>query len=281
MKKLSILAALFVSIQLFSQSPWTKKKNEGYVQLNFTSIASYNKVFGNPEYDTQREITDNTLQFYGEFGITNTITLFANVPLKMLKSGDFSKDMSLVLPSFITAKATETTLGNIQLGVKHNFINKKWLVSAQLAIEANTSSYNAEAGLRSGYDAWTVTPLILAGRGFDKWYIQAFTGADIRTNNYSSNFKLGGEIGYKTLDWLWIAGFLDGVASFKNGDIALPQENLATALYVNDQSYAAFGLKFIAEFNKKFGANVGLGGAFVGRNVAKVPAISFGLFHKF
>ena len=281
MKKLSILAALFVSIQLFSQSPWTKKKNEGYVQLNFTSIASYNKVFGNPEYDTQREITDNTLQFYGEFGITNTITLFANVPLKMLKSGDFSKDMSLVLPSFITAKATETTLGNIQLGVKHNFINKKWLVSAQLAIEANTSSYNAEAGLRSGYDAWTVTPLILAGRGFDKWYIQAFTGADIRTNNYSSNFKLGGEIGYKTLDWLWIAGFLDGVASFKNGDIALPQENLATALYVNDQSYAAFGLKFIAEFNKKIGANIGLGGAFAGKNVAKVPAISVGLYHKF
>ena len=61
----------------------------------------------------------------------------------------------------------------------------------------------------------------------------------------------------------------------------MPQENLATALYVNDQSYAAFGLKLIAEFNKKFGANVGLGGAFAGRNVAKVPAISFGLFHKF
>ena len=281
MKKLSFLAALFVSIQLFSQSPWTKKKNEGYVQLNFTSLASYNKVFGNPEYDTQREITDNTLQLYGEFGITDNTTLFANVPLKVLKSGDFSKDMSLALSTFRTTKATETTLGNIQLGVKHNFINKKWLISAQLAVEANTSSYNADAGLRSGYDAWTVTPLFLAGRGFDKWYIQSFIGADIRTNNYSSNFKLGGEVGYKTFDWLWIAGFLDGVASFKNGDIALPQENLATALYINDQSYAAFGLKFIAEFNKKFGANVGLGGAFAGKNVPKVQAISFGLFHKF
>ena len=281
MKKLSILAALFLSAQLFAQSPWTKKKNEGYVQLNFTSVASYDKVFGNPEYDTQRQITDNTLQLYGEFGITDKTTLFANVPLKMLKSGDFSKDMTLVLPTFTTTEATETTLGNIQFGVKHNFINNKWLVSAQLAVEANTSSYNADAGLRSGYDAWTVTPLILAGRGFDKWYIQAFTGVDIRTNNYSSNFKLGGEVGYKTLNWLWIAGFLDGVASFKNGDIVLPQENLATALYVNDQSYTAFGLKFIAEFNKNFGANVGLGGAFAGRNVAKAPAISVGLFHKF
>lgn len=281
MKKLSILTALFLSVQLFAQSPWTKKINEGYVQLNFTTVASYDKVFGSPDYDTQRQITDNTLQLYGEFGITNNTTIFANVPLKMLKSGNFSKDMTLVLPIFTTTKATETTLGNIQFGVKHNFINNKWLVSVQVAVEANTSSYNANAGLRSGYDAWTVTPLILTGRSFDKWYIQAFTGVDIRTNNYSSNFKLGGEIGYKTLDWLWIAGFLDGVASLKNGDIALPQENLATALYVNDQSYAAFGLKFIAEFNKKIGANIGLGGAFAGKNVAKVPAISVGLYHKF
>lgn len=281
MKKLSILTALFLSVQLFAQSPWTKNKNEGYVQLNFTTVASYDKVFGNPEYDTQRQITDNTLQLYGEFGITDNTTLFANVPLKMLKSGDFSKDMTLVLPTFTTTEATETTLGNIQFGVKHNFINNKWLVSAQLAVEANTSSYNANAGLRSGYDAWTVTPLILAGRSIDRWYIQAFTGVDIRTNKYSSNFKLGGEIGYKTLDWLWVAGFLDGVSSLKNGDIVLPQENLATALYVNDQSYAAFGLKFIAEFNKKIGANIGLGGAFAGKNVAKVPAISVGLYHKF
>ena len=61
----------------------------------------------------------------------------------------------------------------------------------------------------------------------------------------------------------------------------MPQENLSTSLYVNDQSFAAFGLKFIGEINKNFGANLALGGAFAGRNVAKVPAISFGLYHKF
>ena len=111
-------------------------------------------------------------------------------------------------------------------------------------------TYNEVSGLRTGYDAWSFTPLFLAGRGFDTWYIQAFTGFDIRTNGYSSNYKLGGEIGYKALNWLWIAGYLDGVATLDNGDIALPNENLATGLYINNQGYGAFGLKLIGEINE-------------------------------
>ncbi|RLK03100.1 hypothetical protein [Tenacibaculum discolor] len=281
MKQLVIPVLFLITLNVFSQSPWTKNKNEGYIQASFTSIGSYDKIYGNPDYKPQREITDNTLQLYGEYGVTDKTTLFANVPLKMVKTGDFTEDMSVIFPSITIEEASETLLGNIQLGIKHNFSNNKWLLSGQLSIEANTSTYKENSGLRSGYDAWTFTPLFLTGRGFDSWYIQAFTGFDIRTNDYSSNYKLGGEIGYKALNWLWIAGFLDGVASLKNGDVILSQENLATGLYVNNQSYAAFGLKFIGEFNKSFGVNVGFGGAFAGRNVAKAPALSFGLYHKF
>lgn len=281
MKQLVLPALFLITLNAFSQSPWTKNKNEGYIQTSFTTIGSYDKIYGNQDYKPQREITDNTLQLYGEYGVTDKTTLFANIPLKMVKTGDFTEDMSVIFPSFTIEETSETLLGNIQLGIKHNFSNNKWLLSGQLSIEANTSTYKENSGLRSGYDAWTFTPLFLTGRGFDSWYIQAFTGFDIRTNDYSSNYKLGGEIGYKALNWLWIAGFLDGVASLKNGDVILPQENLATGLYVNDQSYAAFGLKFIGEFNKSFGVNVGFGGAFAGRNVAKAPALSFGLYHNF
>ncbi|CAM1345741.1 hypothetical protein [Tenacibaculum crassostreae] len=281
MKKLVLVTLFLVSISVYSQSPWTKKKNEGYLQLSYTTIGSYDKIYGNPDYTPQRKITDNTLQLYGEFGLTDKTTIFSNIPLKMIKTGDFTQDMSLIFPSFTIDEASETLLGNVQLGVKHNFYNKKWLISGQLSIEANTSSYRENSGIRSGYDSWTFTPLFLTGRGHDSWYIQAFTGFDIRTNGYSSNYKLGGEVGFKTTSWLWIAGFLDGVASLKNGNVNLPQENINTGLYVNDQEYAAFGLKFIGEFNDNSGINVGLGGAFYGNNVAKAPALSFGLYHKF
>lgn len=274
MNKLHAILLLFVAVTVSAQSPWTKKKNESYVQLSFTTISNYDKLYGNPDYDANRKVTDNTLQFYGEYGLTDKTTLIASIPLKMVKTGELAQPISFV------DEASKTSLGNIQLGVKHNFYNKKWLLTGQVTVEANTSSYEAAAGLRTGYDAWTFTPLFIAGRGFNKWYIQAFTGFDIRTNDYSSTYKLGGELGYKAIDWLWVAGFLDGAASLKNGNFK-NGNSAFTGLYVNDQSYAAFGLKLIGEVNKNFGVNLGFGGALAGRNVAKKPALTFGLYHKF
>ena len=274
MKNIKIILALVFTGTLFAQSPWTKNKNEAYLQITFSSISNYKELFGNPDYSTDREITDNTLQLYAEFGISDKTTLFTNIPFKMVKSGN---------PTFntaITSEGSESSLGNVQLGVKHNFYNKNWLISGQICVEVNSGSFNTTTGLRTGYDAWTITPLALVGRGFNNWYIQAFTGVDIRTNDYSSAYKLGGELGYKAVDWLWVAGFLDGVASFQNGETVIPTSNVLTGLYVNNQSYAAFGLKLIGEINSKFGANVGIGGAFGGRNVAKKPAFSFVLYYK-
>ena len=268
MKKLTTLLLIFISFNLFSQSPWTKNKNETYVQLSYTSISNYDKLFGSPEINLSQKISDNTLQLYTEYGISNNTTLVLNFPFKLTSSN-------------ATSSPSNNSLGNVQFGIKHNFSNKKWLLTGQLNVEANTGNYDEITGLRTGYDAWSFTPLFIAGRGFNNWYVQAFTGFDIRTNDYSSNYKLGGEIGYKTLNWLWIAGFLDGVASLDNGDVVLPSENLNTGLYVNNQSYAAFGLKLTGEINANFGANVAFGGAFAGRNVAQAPAISFGLYQKF
>ncbi len=277
MNNVKVLFALLVCPTLFAQSPWTKKKKEAYVQVSFTSIANYNKLFGNPAYSTERNITDNTLQLYTEYGISDKTTIIASVPVKMVASEGLVDENSLI--SF-TTEESKTALGNLQLGVKHNFYNKKWLISGQLNVETNTGTYSNQSGLRTGYDAWTFTPLISVGRGFNGWYVQSHTGVDIRTNNYSSNFKLGGEVGYKAIDWLWVAGFLDGVMSLKNGDRVESFTNTLTGLYVNDQSYAAYGLKLIGEISPKLGANVGIGGAFSGRNVAQQTALTFGVYYK-
>ena len=276
MKQLILLLTLSSSFTILAQSPWTKKKKEAYLQLSYTTITGYSELFGNPTYNTERKINDNTIQFYSEYGITDKTTLVVNLPLKMVSSNDLTANNS----SPITTDDSKIAFGNIQLGLKHNFIHKKWLLTGQINIEANTGSFEKDSGLRTGYNAWTITPLIITGTTFNKWYLQTFTGIDIRTNDYSSSFKLGGEIGYKTLNWLWISGFLDGVASFHDGELQQSTSNILTGLYVNNQSFAGYGLKFIGEFNKKTGATLGLGGAFGGRNVAKKPAITFGIYHK-
>ena len=86
MKKLSLLF-FFVSSIAFSQSPWTQKKGKFYTQFSYSTISDYDTIFGDPEKTTERKVTDNTAQFYVEYGITDNLSLIVNVPYKMIKTG--------------------------------------------------------------------------------------------------------------------------------------------------------------------------------------------------
>lgn len=280
MKKFTKLLFLLISISAFSQSPWTQEKGKFYTQLSFTTIPNYDTLFGDPDKSVFGTYSDNTVQFFGEYGLSDKTSLVVNLPLKLISIKDF-EDPRIDCIGDCSKDFSDTALGNISLGLKHNFYKKDWVLSGQLSLEANTSSYDAASGIRTGYDAWSFTHLFLAGRGFGKTYIQTFIGADIRTNDYSSNFKIGGEVGHKITKNIWLIGFLDISKSLENGDIILPVQNTLTGLYVNDQEYGSFGLKGIGEFTNNFGVTAGFGGAFFGNNVAKQAALTFGVYHKF
>jgi hypothetical protein len=279
MKKIITLSILLIGFSAFSQGPWTQKKGKLYTQLSFTTIPYYDTLFGDPDYSIPGKISDNTLQFYSEYGLSSKTTLLINIPYK------FISNKGLVNPCLIAPcpeySNKKNTLGNIEIGIKHRFYKKDWLVSGQFSLEANTGSFEANSGIRTGYDAFTFTPLFLAGKSFGKSYLQTFIGTRIRTNNHSSNFKIGGEYGGKLHKNIWIIGFLDIEKSFKNGTVVLPSSNLATGLYVNNQEYGVIGVKVIGEISNNFGITASLPAAFFGNNVAKQVAISFGIYRKF
>lgn len=280
MKKITTLLVLFLTTSIFAQSPWTQKKGKAYTQVSFSSIPNYNQLFGEPDYSTNGTITDNTLQFYGEYGLSKNTSLLVNIPLKMISIIDYI-DPRIDCIGDCSKDNSKNALGNIEVGLKHNFYNKKWLLSGQFNVEANTSTFDTNSGIRTGYDAFTFTPLFLAGKGLKKGYLQAFVGANIRTNNYSSNFKIGGEYGRKITKNIWLVGFVDIVKSLRNGNIILPLSNISNGLYVNDQEYGIFGLKAIGEFSDNFGVTASLPAAFFGNNVPKKLALTFGVYKKF
>lgn len=280
MKNTIKLLILLLSLSAFSQSPWTQKKGKAYTQLSFTTIPNYDAIFSETDQNLFGTYSDNTVQIFGEYGLSDETSLIVNLPYKIITVTDF-KDPRIDCIGDCNRNYNNNAFGNISLGLKHNFYNKEWILSGQLSVEANTSSFDNLSGIRTGYDAWSFTPLFLAGKGLGKTYIQAFVGADIRTNNYSANFKIGGEIGRKISKKIWLIGFLDISKSLKNGDVALPIQQNLTGLYVNDQEYGSFGFKGIGEFSDSFGVTAGFGGAFFGNNVAKQAALTFGLYRKF
>ena len=276
MKNLSLLL-LFVSSLAFSQSPWTQKKGKFYTQFSFSTISDYDTLFGDPEKTTERKITDNTAQFYVEYGITDNLTLIVNVPYKMIKTGELVTANN----NPVTKEASKNVLGNASIGIKRVFYKRKWIISGQLTAQKSVTEFDNASGIRGGYESYIFTPLFIFGKGSEKTYMQFFTGADFFVNNYSSRFKVGGEAGFKLLKRLWVAGFIDVAMSLKNGKYLVPPSNVLTGLYVDNQEYGAFGGKIIGEFSKNFGVTAAFGGAFFGNNVAKKAALSAGVFAKF
>ncbi len=276
MRKIILFVLSISAFQVYGQSPWTQKKEKAYVQLSYTLISDYNRLYGSPDYSSERSVTDNTLHFYGEYGLTDKTSLIFSVPFKMVETGGLVN--SARTP--ISKAGSKSALGNIEIGLKHNFIQSKWLFSGQFNIEANTGSYDSATGLRTGYDAWSFTPLLITGRGFKNMFIQGHMGLNIRNQNYSSNFRAGGEFGINFFKKIWAIGFINISSSLKNGTIVVPEINRLNALYVNDQEFSAIGVKFIGEFSSKFGVTAGFATVLSGNNLPQSLPATFGLYYK-
>jgi hypothetical protein len=275
-RTLSGIMILMLSQYLSGQSAWTLSENSWYTQLSFTKIGPYSELFvnGSETSETPREIDDSTLQLYTEYGLNGKTTLSLGIPVKFIKTGD-----ATIANPDITA-SNVTSLGNIGFGIKRKLSGNNIIISAGLAIEANTGSYEEESGIRTGYDAWTITPAVFIGKGYKRLFLQGNIGAGYRTNNYSQFFKAGGEIGYKFIDELWTIFYLDYKVSFKNGSVRLPENNISTSLYVDDQEYTGYGLKAIYEFKDHFGLTAGFGGALSANAEARKAALNLGVFMK-
>jgi hypothetical protein len=87
-------------------------------------------------------------------------------------------------------------------------------------------------------------------------------------------------VGYKFLNRIWAIIYLDYNKSFYNGTLRLPDNNISTALYVDNKEYVGYGLKAIYELTNHLGITAGFGGAFSANAEARKAALNVGFFMK-
>lgn len=263
-----ILFAGFITSLSYSQSPWLQPHGKLYAQTGYYIIPRYNSLFlrsgESRELDTY--ITNNTIQCFGEYGLNKHNALVLKLPFKIMASSEYNAQLS--------------GFGNISAGFKQSLIKKDMLLTAHLNIQLPTAANNTRNGLRTGYDAWSFNPMVSTGKGYGNAYFQAYIGTCIRTNHYSTLLQAGGETGYKPLHWLWSIVYIDWLYSTRDGTRTPSRDQPFTALYVNDEEYFAWGMKFIAEFSEHFGIITGFAGSFSGHLVAHSPLIHIGVFKK-
>lgn len=279
MKLTLVLFLGFISVQSFSQSPWVKEKGKGYAQISYNVITDYRFLYlsTGDSFTLPRTMSDKSIQVYGEYGIGNNWGLSAALPYKLLEAGK-------IFPQFtgtvLINEGTYGALGNIEIAIKKNFINRGFLFSGELRTELPTSSFDNTTGLRTGLDALSIVPSVSIGKGWDSMYGYINIGSSIRSNDYSGDIKISGELGVQPIDKLWVIVVLNVVSSFENGNPEIDSNQIQSGFYLNNQEFFAYGLKFAYEIKNGWGINLAGYGGSSGNLVAKAPSMNFGIYYE-
>ena len=229
-------------------------------------------------HGTRRCKTCRTIEAYAEYGVTEKWTVLVVVPYKLTEAGQPVANPALTPTT--GAAGNFDRLGNALIGARRKFIDRNYVLSGQLDIEIPTGSFDAATGLSTGYDAYTFAPTVSAGKGWRKAYVYGYAGLGLRTNNFSSDWRLGVEGGGRFFGRLWLIGLLDLRRSFLDGDVQLPRSNVETGLYVNDQEFLAYGGKLLIDITKGFGFQATAYSAAAGNNVPRSTLFGLGLYFK-
>jgi hypothetical protein len=280
-KALRYILLISIINPVWAQSPWLQEKNTLLTQISFNVIPEYHQLYLNSgkTYTTERNLKDNTLQAWIGYGFSEKTGFQLILPIKYLNAGD------LVEKDTQTAQTTSGSLqafGNIALIWKQKLLHQSWLLTSHLIAELPTAKYQDDSGLRSGYDAGSISAALSTGRGFGLIYLYAYLGIGYRSNDYSGFYTGGFEVGYQFARSISVATVINVLQSLQNGTRQDPVNNILTGLYVDNQEYIAWGLKVFGPIiPDKFGYSAAMFGAVNGNFVAKSPALNLGVYYIF
>lgn len=197
-----------------AQSGWTKAKSEGFYQLSFNRFSSSDYFTLEGDQLETNKFTQNSLVFYGEYGLTDKLTVIANWPLQVWNG--------------FSSTETVSGLGDLRLEFKQALLKKYLPLSISIAPEiplgranhfANSTLNDFESiNLPSGdgeFNVWTTlaTSFSLAEVPL---YGNLYGAYNFRTEyqdvSFTDQFGLGIELGYKIADLVWINGRINALA---------------------------------------------------------------------
>lgn len=210
-----VLCLVFFSSNVLAQSGWTKEKGEGFYQLSFQSFSSTDYYTLGGELLNTNQFSQQSLTFYGEYGVTDRFTIIANLPIQTWNGFETTETVS--------------GLGDLRLEFKHALLKKYLPLTISVAPEIPIGTANnfaqstvndfEEINLPSGdgeFNVWTTlaSSFSLPNAPF---YGSIFAAYNFRTEyedvSFSDQIAIGAEIGYKIADLVWINARLNALNS--------------------------------------------------------------------
>ncbi|MCH2215354.1 MAG: hypothetical protein MK086_09305 [Flavobacteriales bacterium] len=280
MKTTIVFLALFVSsVASFAGGGWTYKKGKGFVKISQTAI--YGDQLFNPDGEVIdiRTIGYYATSAYAEYGISDKITAIAYAPF-------FTRN-TLNAIEFIQTKEEIpgdelNSFGDIDLSIQYGFYQSDtWVASVRVLFGLPTGKVNGgETGiLQSGDGEFNQMIRFDLSRPIsDKSWISFYAGFNNRTNDFSDEYRLGGEYGTRLGSSFYTILKLDVVQSFFNGEADASQGG---TIFSNDTEFISPAIELAYELDNQIGFSFSAGGAFAARNILAAPNLAVGVYKKF
>lgn len=256
---------------------WTQRKGHGYYKLSFRYVSATSFYEPNGTQIDIPTLRDYTVSFYGEYGLTDRLSLFGYVPFfeRITLNEQVGRESGFV---FFEGDDI-TNVADPDIGVRYGLIQGgSTVLSASLRFGVPLGQDEQPNGLLTGDGELNQWAALEVGHSF--WPIPAYAiataGFNNRVNGFSDEFIYSLEGGYTFGSAVTVIGRLRGVESLKNGDDRI--RGGSNGLYANNQRYLAIGAEMIYTSPQSYGISFTLDGAAFGENVLAAPAFTLGVF---
>ncbi|MEM8486329.1 MAG: transporter [Bacteroidota bacterium] len=275
---LFLILAAFISLAPSAEAgPWPKKRKTAFYKLGFGFLQANRFYEPDGRIISIPTLSDYTVSFYGEYGITDRITAIAYIPF--VQRLTLNRQLGTETGFVFFEGAEQTSLADFDIGARFGLFQKgNTVVSAGLMLGIPTGNTTQPNGLFTGDGEFNQHISLGIGHSFypAPAYVSAEVGFNNRSSGFSDEFRFAAEAGYTVASKLTFSLKLRGVEPLRNGDDAVTGGT--GGLYANNQRYLAYGGELSYKFTQKLGLSFSVEGATRGQNILSAPAYQTGLF---
>ena len=281
-KHLTIFVAIIgFATPLLAGGGWTQPKGKGFLKISQGAIIA-DRYF-TPAGDLV-DITTTALYtsaVYLEYGLTDRLSTVAYVPFfvrSTLNKVEVVDSNGALLDEEPGDELN--AIGDVDLSIKYGLITEGPLVlsaSLTLGLPLGEQAGGQTELLQSGDGEFNQLVTLELSRGLASgFYWTLLAGFNNRTNNFSDEFRYGGEIGWVNEKWIPIIKVY-GIASLMNGDDAFVPNN---GVFGNNIEFLSVTPELNYQMNDKMGISVSAGFAAFGKRVLGNPNFIAGIYFR-
>ncbi|MAT40323.1 MAG: hypothetical protein CL946_12045 [Ectothiorhodospiraceae bacterium] len=271
MKRILFVVALLSIQHAVLAGGWPQEEGSGYYKLGI-QIVKGDQYYTETMKIPVATLEDNTLFFYGEYGLTNNITVFTYLP--------FYRSLKLSETENTSQTPGENTgISDGDIGVRIGLWQGSGAALAGvLALGVPLGDDKVESGLRTGYGVWSEYAGLEYGYSLYPipGWISASMGVNIRGGSYGNEIRYGLDAGYRPLDDVIVMLKVAGIQPLRDGDNSFQPGEL-TGLYPNNQRYLSYGLEVGYALTESFTLSVGAASGTLVQNALSALAYTAGL----